>query len=148
MPTGAAAAEAATRAAKKPDHRNIDKGPGSLAGNITRDLELRYTDSGRAVTNIGVACSERVRDKGTGEWKDGETAYFEVQCWGNLAENCAEYLRKGDRVVAEGRWTEMSYTDNEDVTRTKVVLTARDLGPSMMFRGARPLPKPGKDGHQ
>ena len=147
MPTGAAAAQAARKQPKRDDKSNQDKGPGSLAGNLTRDPELRYTESGRPVCNLGVACSERVRNADTGAWEDGETAFYEVQAWGNLAENAAEHLSRGDRIVAEGRWTESTWTDKKGQEQQKVVLTARDLGPSMMFRGARPEPKKGQGGN-
>lgn len=141
MPTGEAAAQAAKKREASNGNGHDDRGPGSLAGNLTRDVELRYTESGRAVTNLGVACSERVKDAKTQQWVDGETAFFEVQAWGRLAENCAEFLNKGDRIVAEGRWTSLTWRDKDDNIQERIVLTARDLGPSMMFRGARPEPK-------
>lgn len=141
MPTGAAAAQAAIKKTSSDGKGQEDRGPGSLSGNLTRDPELRYTDSGRAVTNLGVAFSERVKDKDTGEWKDGKTSFFDIQAWGNLAENCCNFLRKGDRVVAEGRWTSLTWKDKEGVIQERIVLTARDLGPSMMFRGAQPEPR-------
>lgn len=145
MPTGEAATQAAIKRTSS-DGKNIqDRGPGSIAGNLTRDPELRYTDSGRAVSNLGLAFSERVKDKATGEWKDGETSFFELQCWGNLAENACNFLQKGDRVVAEGRWTSLTWQDKEGNTQEKIVLTARDLGPSMMFRGATVERKPKGD---
>ena len=144
MPTGAAAEQAATKKTSSNGDKHEDKGPGSLAGNLTREPELRYTTTGRPVTNLGVAYSERVRDDKTGEWKDGPVAFYEVQAWGPLAENCCEYLRKGDRIVAEGRWTSQTWTDKDGHEQEKIVLTARDLGPSMMFRGARPEPRKGQ----
>lgn len=135
MPTGAAAQQAASKQQSSPGRDSMDKGPGSLAGNLTRDPELRYTPNGKAVVSLGVACSERVKDSKTGEWKDGDVAFYEVQAWGNLAENICEGLQKGDRIVAEGRWTEQSWKDKDDTLKSKVVLTARDLGPSGMFKG-------------
>lgn len=144
MPTGAAAEQAAQRKTSSNGDQHDDRGPGSLSGNLTREPELRYTNSGRAVINLGVAFSERVRDEKTGAWRDGDTAFYEVQCWGNLAENCAEHLRKGDRIVAEGRWTSQTWEDKDGNTQEKIVLTARDLGPSMMFRGARPEARKGQ----
>lgn len=139
MPTGQAAEQAAQRNEQGDKPGTVDKGPGSVAGNMTADPELRYTPNGRAVSTIRVATSERVRDDRTGAWKDGPVAYFNVICWGNLAENVCEVLEKGDRVVAEGRWTERTWTDKDDNEQSIVELTARDLGPSMMFRCARPV---------
>lgn len=114
-----------------------------MAGNLVADPELRYTPNGRAVSTIRLAVSERVKDDRTGEWKDGPTAFYNVITWGNLAENVCEVLVKGDRVVAEGRWTERNWTDKDGNEQTLVELTARDLGPSMMFRCARPV-RPGR----
>lgn len=139
MPTGAAAEQAAKRNESDEKAGQVDKGPGSVAGNLTADPELRYTPNGRAVSTVRVAVSERVRDDRTGVWKDGPVAYYNIICWGNLAENVCEVLEKGDRVVAEGRWTERTWTDNENNEHVLVELTARDLGPSMMFRCARPV---------
>lgn len=141
MPTGEAAAQAGKRGGDSDGRGYVDKGPGSLAGNMTRDPELRYTEGGRAVCSLGVACSERVKDKTTGEWKDGETLFFEVVAWGHMAENVCNSLSKGDRIVCEGRWTEQSWRDKDDQVQTRVVMTARDLGPSMMFRDAKPEPR-------
>lgn len=141
MATGQAAQQAAQQAGNSEPPKDDDRGPGSLAGNLTKDPELHYTSSGRPVSNLRVASSERVRDDKTGEWKDGTTVYFDVTCWGNLAENVCEHLAKGDRIVAEGRWRSNTWEDNDGVTQERIILNARDLGPSMMFRGARPVRK-------
>lgn len=138
MATGAAAADAAQRDTGGNGRKDDDRGPGSCAGNLTKDPELKYTNSGRAVSNLRIASSERVRNKDTGEWQDGETVFYDIQAWGNLAENVVNNLRKGDRVVAEGRWMANSWEDDQHVIQTRIYLSARDLGPSMMFRGARP----------
>lgn len=138
MPTGQAAAQAAQRKTQEQPHKDDDRGPGSVAGNVTADPELRYTNSGKAVCNLRVASSERVRDEQTGQWKDGPTAFYDLQTWGNLAENICNDLAKGDRVVAEGRWKSVTWEDKEGQVQERIVLVARDLGPSMMFRGARP----------
>lgn len=145
MPTGAAAAQAAQQGSRKKDNAEVDKGPGSVSGNLTADPDLRFTASGRAVSNLRVAYSERVRNPQTQEWEDSDPAFYDVTCWGQLAENTAEHLQRGDRVVAEGRWTETEWTDKDGVVRTKIVLTARDLGPSMLFRGAR-VQRPDRSG--
>lgn len=143
MATGAAAQQAGQR--KEPTDRKApeDKGPGSVAGNLTKDPELRYTANGRPVCNLRIASSERVLNASSGKWEDGPTVFYNVQAWGNLAENITEHLSRGDRVVAEGRWMESSYENKEQVIETNTYLYARDLGPSMMFRGARPVRKQG-----
>jgi single-strand DNA-binding protein len=114
-----------------------------VAGNIGADPELKYTNGGKAVTRLRVASATRKRDEGTGKWKDAGTAWFEIEAWGNLAENICEHLLKGDRVVAEGYFAEVDFTRDDKTTGTKVYLVAHDLGPSMMFKGARPVRKQG-----
>lgn len=144
MPTGPAAEQAAQRTTKDDKPADADKGPGSVAGNLCKDPELRFTPSGRAVASLRIAVSERVRDDRTGNWTDGPTTYYDVTCWGNLAENVCDALEKGDRIVAEGRWAETSWTDDQGEVKTRVYLNARDLGPSMIFRVARPV-RPQRD---
>jgi single-strand DNA-binding protein len=112
-----------------------------VSGNLTHDPDLKFTGNGREVTNLRVATSERVRDEATGQWKDGPAAFYSIVCWGNLANNVAEYLQKGDRIVAEGRWTARQWTDADGTEREAIDLVARDLGPSMIFKGAQPVRK-------
>jgi single-strand DNA-binding protein len=110
---------------------------GSLSGNLTRDPELRFTQSGRPVTSFSIAVNERVKNEDTGEWEDTEPEFFDCNAWGTQAENVAEYLSKGDRVVAVGQFRDETYTnrDGERVTKTK--FTAKDIGPSMLWNGAK-----------
>jgi len=137
MATGAAAAQAATKANRADVHKDDDRGPGSVAGNLTADPDLRFTASGRAVANLRVAASERKLNKATGEWEDGDTLFYDITAWGQLAENLCEHLQRGDRVVAEGRWTSNTFEDKDGQIQERVFLTARDCGPSLLFRGAR-----------
>lgn len=123
----------------KRETTRTDAGPGSLAGNLTRDPELRYTPSGQAVVSLRVAVQERVFNERTDKWEDKPPEYFDVTAWRQLAEHIAEYLAKGQRIVAEGRWESQSWTDTEGVTQERIVMIASDLGPSMKFAGARPL---------
>lgn len=141
MATGQAAQQAAQRHVRTEPHKDDDRGPGSVTGNLTKDPDLRYTNSGRPVTSLRIASSERVRDEDTGQWRDGETVFFDVEAWGQLAENICEHLQKGDRIVAEGRWRSNTWEDKDGQMRERILLNARDLGPSMMFRGARPVRK-------
>lgn len=108
-------------------------GDGAVSGNLTRDPELRYTPAGRAIANMRIASTERHQDPATGEWKDQGTAFYDVLAWGNQGERCAEHLRKGMRVVALGRWQEQTWTDPEGQPRSKTVLLAADIGPSLLF---------------
>jgi single-strand DNA-binding protein len=137
MPTGDAAAEAGTPATRETDTNDKDRGPGSLSGNLTADPELRYTGSGRPVASLRVACSERVKNSESGKWEDGPVAFYTVTAWGQLGEHLVEVMQRGDRLVAEGRWTSQSWKDKDDVVQERIVLTARDAGPSMQFKLAR-----------
>lgn len=121
----------------KADTGRRDLGPGSMAGNLTRDPELGYTPSGRAVASLRVAVQERKWSERDRVWKDGEAEFFDVTCWGQLAENVAEHLAKGNRIVCEGRWEAQSWQDKEDNVQERTVFVARDLGPSLLFTGAR-----------
>ena len=123
----------------QPHRARTDEGPGSLAGNLTRDPELRYTPQGKPVVSLRVAVSDRVKDPDTGKWSDAPAEFFDVAAWGDFAERIAEHLSKGQRIVCEGRWESQEWEDPEGKVQTRVVLVARDLGPSLVFRGARVL---------
>lgn len=121
----------------KPKSERKPLGPGSLAGNLTRDPELRYTPNGRAVCSMRVAVTPREWNERKQLWEDGQTQFYDVSAWAQLAEHCAEYLVKGQRIVAEGEWESRSWEGKEGDTMEAVGLVARDLGPSMLFIGAR-----------
>lgn len=139
MATGAPAqtAKAQPEAAPKPDTGRVDKGPGSLAGNLTRDPELRYTPSGKAVVSMRVAVSERKFNERSQKWEDTPADYFDVTVWEPMAEHVAESLSKGQRIVAEGRWESQTWTDKESTIQERIVFVATDLGPSLKFADAR-----------
>lgn len=125
----------------KPETGRRDAGPGSLAGNLTRDPELRYTPQGTAVASLRVAVTPRVYNERKQQWEDGETTFHDVAAWGRLAENVAEHLGQGNRIVCEGRWEEQSWEDPEGNVQQRAVLVATDLGPSLKWQGARIMPK-------
>lgn len=131
----------------KPKTEVKELGAGSLAGNLTKDPEMRWTPSGIPVCTLRVATAERVKDTRTGEWHEGPTEYFTVECWRMLAENATEHLRKGHRIIAEGEWKSATWTDKEGTPQERVFLAARELGPSMLFAGARVLER-SKEGRQ
>ena len=139
MATGVpeAAKQQAQPEKKAPDTSRKDMGPGSLAGNLTEDPQLRYTPSGRAVASCRVAVSDRVKNEHTGTWEDTAAKFFTVTCWGALAENVAEYLAKGQRIVTEGRWESQSWEDKEGTVQERIAFTAADLGPSLKWAGVR-----------
>lgn len=121
---------------RQQERRNTyeDIGPGSVSGNLTRPPELRYTPEGRAVCTIRIAETERVRDPDTDRWKDGKTEFYDVVAWGEQGEHMAECLEKGDRIAAVGSWQVQKWQDDQDQERSKTVLVARDVGPSLLFR--------------
>ena len=104
----------------------------TLCGNITRDPELRFTPGGNAVTSFSIAVNRSVRDKKTSEWVD-EVDFFNVVAWFRLAENCAESLSKGDRVLVSGRLSQRSWEDKEGNKRYAVEVIANNVGASLEF---------------
>ena len=105
----------------------------TLGGNLTRDPELRYTTGGRAVVTSGLACNRRYQKNG--EWQE-QTSFFNVVCWGDLAENVAASLTKGARVIASGRLEQRSYETNEGEKRSVVEVVADEIGPSLRWATA------------
>ncbi len=108
----------------------------TIIGNLTKDPELRFTPSGDAVASMRVAVNERIKD-GT-EWKDGEPSFYEVKVWRKLAEQAAESLQKGQRVVVVGKMKIETYTTKDGEQRTSTVITADEIGESIRFRGVTP----------
>ena len=104
----------------------------SIVGNATRDVELKYTNSGQAVAKVGVAVSRRYQK--AGEWTE-ETSFVDVVAWGQLAENMAESVRKGTRLFATGRFDQRSFEHNGE-KRTAWELTADECGPSLRWATA------------
>lgn len=116
-----------------------DLGPGSLAGNLTKDPELRFTPNGLAVCDLRVAVADRRRDERTGEWTEAPTEYFTVQVWRALAEHCAECLQKGHRIIAEGTWKSDKWTDKDGQDQERIYLAATEVGASLLFTDVRIL---------
>lgn len=104
----------------------------TIVGNITADPELRFTPSGAAVANFTVASTPRSYDKATGEWKDGETLFLRCSLWRQAAENVAESLTKGTRVIVTGRLRQRSY-DKDGEKRTVIELEVDEIGPSLRY---------------
>ncbi len=109
----------------------------TITGNLTDDPELSFTPTGTAVANFRVAVTPRVNDGGT--WRDGETSYFRVQAWRDLAEHTAESLAKGNRVLVVGQLKARSWEDKATGERRSVIeVTAEEVGPSLRWAIARP----------
>jgi len=108
----------------------------TIVGNLTDDPELRYTPNGAAVCKFRIAVNRRIPD-GAGGWKDGEASYFTVNAWRSLAENAAESLTRGARVVISGRLQYRSWENQDGDKRTAVEIEADELGPSLRWATAR-----------
>jgi single-strand DNA-binding protein len=105
----------------------------TLVGNLTRDPELRFTQGGRAIANMGLAVSRRYQVNN--EWQE-QTSYFNVVAWGQLGENAASSLSKGTRVVVTGRLEQRSYETQDGEKRSVVEVVADEIGPSLRWATA------------
>lgn len=105
----------------------------TIAGNLTRDPELRFTANGRAVTNLGVAVNSRHFDKAAGEYRDGKTTFVDVTVWGDTAENIAASMRRGERVIAIGRLDLDTWEGRDGESRSRLIMQADEVGPSLRF---------------
>ncbi|MCW2674197.1 MAG: single-stranded DNA-binding protein [Frankiales bacterium] len=108
----------------------------TVVGNLTGDPELRFTPSGAAGASFTVASTPRTLDKATNEWKDGEALFLRCSIWRQAAENVAESLQKGMRVVVQGRLKQRSYEVNGE-KRTSVELDVEEIGPSLKYATAK-----------
>src|SRR5450759_895820 len=109
----------------------------TVIGNLTGDTELRFTPSGAAVANFTVASTPRTFDRQTNEWKDGDTLFLRCSIWREAAENVAESLTKGMRVLASGRLVQRSYETREGEKRTVYELQVDEVGPSLRYASAK-----------
>ena len=106
----------------------------TLIGNLTTDPELRFTSTGTAVANFTVATNPRTFDKASGEWHDAEPLFLRCTLWRAPAENLAESLRRGDRVIVVGRLRQRSFETREGDKRTVTECDATEVGASLQFR--------------
>jgi single-strand DNA-binding protein len=109
----------------------------TIVGNLTADPELRFTPSGAAVANFTVASTPRTFDRQTNEWKDGEALFMRCSVWRDAAENVAESLTRGSRVVVTGRLKQRSFETKEGEKRTVVELDVDEIGPSLRYATAK-----------
>lgn len=109
----------------------------TVVGNLTADPELRFTPSGTAVANFIVASTPRTFDRQSGEWKDGEALFLRCNIWRQAAENAAESLARGMRVVVQGRLRQRSFETKEGEKRTVVELEVDEVGPSLRYATAK-----------
>jgi single-strand DNA-binding protein len=109
----------------------------TVVGNLTDDPELRFTPSGAAVARFRVASTPRFLDRQTNEWKDGEPLFLQCQVWRQAAENAAESLQRGARVIVTGRLRQRSYETREGEKRTVMELEVDEVGPSLRYATAK-----------
>jgi single-strand DNA-binding protein len=108
----------------------------TLVGNVTRDPELRFTNTGQANVTFGLAVNRRWQNRQTQEWEEA-TSFFDVVCWREMAENAAESLSRGSRVIVTGRLDQRSWENQEGEKRTKIEVTADEIGPSLRWATAQ-----------
>jgi single-strand DNA-binding protein len=111
--------------------------PITVVGNLTSDPELRFTPSGAAVANFTVASTPRNFDKQSNEWRDGEAMFLNCSVWRQAAENAAESLTKGMRVIVSGRLKARSYETREGEKRTVFEIEVEEVGPSLKYASAK-----------
>ena len=108
-----------------------------IVGNLTADPDLRFTAAGVAVANFTVASTPRTFDRQSGEWKDGEALFLRCNVWRQPAENVAESLGRGTRVIVSGRLKSRSYETKEGEKRTVVEMEVDEVGPSLRYASAK-----------
>jgi single-strand DNA-binding protein len=109
----------------------------TIVGNLVGDPELRYTQTGQAVASFRIASTPRFRDNATGEWKDGDSLFLSCNVWRQAAENVAESLQRGTRVIVSGRLRQRSYETREGEKRTVYEVEVDDVGPSLRNASAK-----------
>jgi single-strand DNA-binding protein len=107
----------------------------TLVGNLTRDPELRFTQSGQARAVLGLAVNRRWQNRASGEWEE-HTSFFNVVCWREMAENVSESLSRGSRVLVTGRLEQRTWETQDGENRSVVEVVADDIGPSLRWASA------------
>jgi single-strand DNA-binding protein len=107
----------------------------TVVGNLTRDPEMRYTATGQANVRLGIAVSRRWQNRQTNEWEE-RTSFFNIVCWGDMAENVNESVAKGTRVVVNGRLEQRSWETEQGEKRSVVEIVADEVGPSLRWATA------------
>ena len=108
----------------------------TVVGNLVTDPDLRFTNAGHAVANFRIASTPRSYDKQAGEWKDGEALFLTCTAWNQMAENIAESLQRGHRIVVQGRLKQRTFETREGEKRTVMELEVDEVGPSLRYATA------------
>lgn len=109
----------------------------TVVGNLTADPELRFTPAGAAVANFTVASTPRIFDRQSSEWKDGDALFLRCSIWREAAENVAESLTRGSRVIVTGRLKQRSFETREGEKRTVMEVEVDEIGPSLKYATAK-----------
>ena len=109
----------------------------TIVGNLTADPELRTTRNGGAVVNFTIASTPRTFNRQSNQWEDGQALFLRCSAWRDLASHCAQTLRKGMRVIAQGRLQQRSYQAQDGSNRTVVELQVDEIGPSLRYATAQ-----------
>ncbi|MFE3123893.1 single-stranded DNA-binding protein [Streptomyces hydrogenans] len=120
----------------------------TIVGNLVDDPELRFTPAGVAVAKFRVASTPRIFDRQTNEWKDGEGLFLTCSVWRQAAENVAESLQRGMRVIVQGRLKQRSYEDQQQVKRTVYEIDVEEVGPSLLRASAKVTKNAAGNGQQ
>jgi single-strand DNA-binding protein len=107
----------------------------TVVGNLTRDPEMRYTASGQANARLGIAVSRRWQNRQTNEWEE-RTSFFNIVCWGDMAENVSDSMSKGVRIMVQGRLEQRSWETEQGEKRSVVEIVADEIGPSLRWATA------------
>lgn len=107
--------------------------PITIIGNLGSDPELRFTPQGIAVANLSVAVTPRVLNNATNEWEDGDPAWYQCTVWREMAENVAESLQRGDRVIVNGDLIQRNWEDNDGNKRSSITINVNELGHTLRF---------------
>ena len=108
----------------------------TLVGNVTRDPELRFTNNGQATASFGLAVNRRWQNRQTQEWEE-QVSFFDVVCWREMAENVAESITRGSRIVVTGRLEQRSWETQDGDKRSKIEVVADEIGPSLRWATAQ-----------
>lgn len=109
----------------------------TIIGNLTDEPELRTTRNGGAVANFSIAATPRVYNSQANQWEDGQALFLRCSAWRDLASHCAQTLRKGMRVIAQGRLQQRSYQAKDGTNRTVIEMTVDEIGPSLRYATAQ-----------
>ena len=119
----------------------------TVVGNCTRDPELRFTAGGQAVASFGLAVNRRWQNRQTNEWEEA-VSFFDVTCWAQLAENVAESITKGSRLIVSGRLDQRSWETQDGDKRTKIEIVADEVGPSLTYATAQVVRNERREGFE